>query len=113
MSWLGCGMTPSPSGPTFSKTKTDRKGKPLFEPRQAWRCTTKPSKLYIHLFRWPGAKFELTGVTPPVTSAYLLADRANRLAVSQADGKLTVALPDKAPDPIASVLCLETEAGVR
>jgi len=36
-----------------------------------------------------------------------------RLPVTQADGKLTVALPGHAPDPIASVLCLETEAGAR
>jgi hypothetical protein len=46
-------------------------------------------------------------------NVFPLANRANRLPVSQADGKLTVALPDKAPDPIASVICLETAAGVR
>ena len=97
----------------FSPTKKDGKGQPRFEPRQEWRCTTKPGKLYIHLFQWPGAKFELTGVKARITHAYLLADRAKRLNVSQADGKLTVALPDQAPDPIATVLCLETEAGAR
>ena len=53
-----------------------QKRPPAFEPRQDWRCTTKPGKLYIHLFQWPGAKFELTGVAAPVTRAYLLADRA-------------------------------------
>jgi hypothetical protein len=41
---------------------------PEFEPRTEWRCTTKPGKLYIHLFTWPGAKFELTGVTARVTA---------------------------------------------
>ena len=30
-----------------------------------------------------------------------------------ANGGGTVVLPDQAPDPIASVICLETDAGVR
>jgi len=71
-----------------------------------WYCTTKPGKLYIHFFQWPGEKFELTGVKNKVTKAYLLADHKS-LTVTQDDGKLVVSLPGNAPDTIASVLCLE------
>jgi alpha-L-fucosidase len=75
--------------------------------KQAWYCTTKPGKLYIHLFKWPQGKFELAGVTEKVTNAHLLSDRGSALPVTQVDGKLTVQLPATAPNPIATVLCLE------
>ena len=43
-----------------------------------------------------------------VTKAYLLADPDRKpLPVTQTDGKLVVSLPEKAPDALASVLCLE------
>ncbi|MFO1530758.1 MAG: hypothetical protein U1F77_13750 [Kiritimatiellia bacterium] len=95
----------------FSPVKKDGKGKPVFEPRQDWRCTTRPGKIYLHLFNWPATgKLELPAVKDGVVKAYLLADRANRLSVTQADDKLTIALPAQAPDPIASVICLETKS---
>jgi alpha-L-fucosidase len=73
-----------------------------------WRCTTKPGKLYIHLFKWPDGRFELTGVKGTVNKAYLLADpRRTPLVVTQDRRNVSVALPAEAPDPIASVLCLE------
>ena len=75
-----------------------------------WRCTTKPGKLYIHLFKWPDVKFELTGVKNKVTKAYLLADTDHKpLPFTLTDGKLVVSLPEKAPDALASVLCLENQ----
>ena len=73
---------------------------------KAWRCTTKPGKLYIHLFKWPGEKFELAGMKNKVQKAYLLTDHQS-LKFTQADGKLSVSLPAKAPDSLATVLCLE------
>jgi alpha-L-fucosidase len=83
-----------------------------------WRCTTKlPSagsgqagKIFIHLFKWPDGKFEVDDVKATVTKAYLLADPATALDVVQKDGHLSVSLPKAAPDPIVSVLCLETSA---
>ena len=75
-----------------------------------WRCTTKPGKLYIHLLTWPGQSFTLTHVPGNVTGAYLLADpKRTSLPVTQTGGTVIVTLPARAPDPIASVLCLETK----
>jgi hypothetical protein len=46
-----------------------------------------------------------------ITRAYLLADPARKsLAVTQTAKGVTIALPQKAPDPIDSVICLETAA---
>ncbi|MGN6726554.1 MAG: alpha-L-fucosidase [Tepidisphaeraceae bacterium] len=93
----------------FSDTKKDKAGKPVFEADWKWRCTQKPGKLYLHLFEWPtDQKFILDGVKGKVTKAYLLADPArSALAVDQAGNQVTISLPAQAPDPIASVVCLE------
>jgi alpha-L-fucosidase len=73
-----------------------------------WRTTTKPGKIYIEIFKWPDGKFDLAGVKSQVTRAYLLADPDKKaLTISQDGEKISVTLPNKAPDPIASVLCLE------
>jgi alpha-L-fucosidase len=107
----GTGRTPfGDEFGTFSRTKKDRGGRPVFEPSKRWRCTTKPGRLYIHLFQWPARKFELAGVQDRVTRAYLLADSQHRaLPVSQTGSSVAVTLPEKAPDAIASVLCLELD----
>jgi alpha-L-fucosidase len=93
-------------------TKKDRSGKPVFVAAWDWRCTTKPGKLFIHLFKWPDGKFDLTGVKGTVSKAYLLAD-PNRtpLTVSQAGDKVSIELPASAPDAVASVMCLEITGG--
>jgi alpha-L-fucosidase len=72
-----------------------------------WRCTTKPGKIFIHLFKWPDKKFDLDDVKGKVTKAYLLADRDTALTFTQDGGKVSIGLPEKAPDPIASVLALD------
>jgi alpha-L-fucosidase len=93
----------------FSATEKDKEGNPAFIARWDWRCTTKPGKIYIHFFRWPAGKWDLAGVPGRVVRAYLLADPARAaLPVIQEGRNVTVTLPDRAPDPIASVLCLET-----
>jgi alpha-L-fucosidase len=93
----------------FSATEKDKKGQPAFIPHWAWRCTTKPGKIYIHFFQWPAGQWELAGLPARVTRAYLLADpQRTPLPLAQSGGNLTVTLPGHAPDPIASVLCLET-----
>ena len=46
-----------------------------------------------------------------MTRAWLLADPERRaLAVKPSGDGVTIALPERAPDPVASVLCLETDA---
>ncbi len=50
------GTGPTPFGAeagSFSSTKKDKKGNPAFEPTWGWRCTTKPGKLYVIIFKWP------------------------------------------------------------
>lgn len=94
---------------SFSKTDKDKEGKPKFVPSWKWRSTTKADKVYIHLFDSPGDTFHLETMSRKVTGAYLLADTAkNPLKVTKAGKGITVALPSKAMDPIATVLVLET-----
>jgi alpha-L-fucosidase len=93
----------------FSTTQKDESGNPKFVPSWKWRSTTAPDKIYIHLFEWPGATFHLDKVTRNVTGAYLLADKARTpLRVAKRSGGLEVELPQRAPDPIATVLVLTT-----
>jgi len=82
----GAGTTPFGTElGAYSETEKDKTGKPVFTVSEDWRCTTKPGKLYIHLFRWPGKTFELHGIKDTVERAYLLADPAHkRLAIRAA-----------------------------
>jgi alpha-L-fucosidase len=73
-----------------------------------WRCTTKPGKIYLHMLKWPGTSFTLNDVKGKVIKAYLLADpQRSPLKIAQDAAKVTLSLPANAPDPIASVICLE------
>jgi alpha-L-fucosidase len=108
----GAGTTPF--GQEFGKlseTQKNQQGQPLFEQAKEWRATTKPGKLYLHLFTWPKEftpkEFTLDGVKGKVTKATLLADPKKALKFSQTGGKLVVQLPEKAPGELASVLRLD------
>ena len=81
----------------------------LFEPNNDWRCTTKPGKLYFHLFRWPAnGMFVIPSIKEKVLKAYLLSDpKKSELKVSKTNTDISITLPSKAPDSIASVVCLE------
>ena len=104
----GSGPTPFAEAHGYpDRASLDEKGFPIWVPMWDWRCTTKPGRIFIHFFQWPGPAFTLTGVMRAVTNAYLLAERGTPLKVTQSGNKLTVALPAQAPDPIASVLVLE------
>ncbi len=104
------GTGPTPFGAEaghYSDTEKDKDGKAKFITTWDWRATTKPGKIYLEIFKWPGSgKFELPGLQSKVTKAYLLATR-EKVAVMQTDSGITLALPEKAPDAIASVVCLE------
>jgi alpha-L-fucosidase len=96
----------------FLVCKRCRQRRGFFQARQDWRCTTKPGKLYVHLFKWPGAASELHGIKDTVERAYLLADPKHKSLPIKKDGDtLTVTLPEKAPGEYDSVLCLTTRAG--
>ena len=92
---------------SYHPTQKAKDGEPTFVPAWEWRCTTKPGKMYLHFFKWPTEKFALAGVTGKVSKAYLLAERDKPVPVSQDGNNVVLTLPDKAPDPIASVVCVE------
>ena len=88
-----------------------KKGEPAWVPKWDWRATTKPGKVYVSIFNWPGATFEAPVMKGKVTKAYMMADpkHAALKVVQSASGGVAVTLPANAPDPIASVLVLETQ----
>lgn len=83
-----------------------------FEPEMQWRCTTKPGKIYIHIFEWPANNaIVIPVIKEKVKKAYLLSDpKKSNLNVSKKKSGTTIELPSKVPDQIASVVCLEIEA---
>jgi len=106
----GAGATPfgAELGEVDNTTK-DKRGNPGFKMARDWRCTTKPDKLFVHLFTWPNGAFELSKVEGKVKKAYLLADAQHAaLKIKQTGGKVSVTLPAKAPDAVDSVVVLET-----
>lgn len=80
----------------------------VFE-RLPWgRCTTKPGKLYLHVFDWPkDGKLMVPGLKTAPTKAYLLTDAAKPLTSTTTPDGMLVLVPAAAPDPIASVVVLE------
>jgi alpha-L-fucosidase len=108
------GAGPTPFGDELGvpdPSRQDKNGKPVFLQSTDWRCTTKPGKLYIHLFKWPDGSFEISKVKGKVTKAYLLADSKHAaLKMSQKGEQVTVSLPATAPGQIARVMVLETKA---
>jgi alpha-L-fucosidase len=85
-----------------------------------WRATTKlnadgSGKIYLHIFQWPAeGNFAVTSsYKAQLVKAYLLVDPKTVLkgSVTTEDDQTTFAikLPAAAPDPIASVVCLEVK----
>ncbi len=108
----GCG--PTPFGVELghmSPTEKDKSGRPVFVSGENWRATTKPGRIYIHVFKWPAdGRLELPAARSKIAKAYLLAERDRALKFSQTADGLSISLPEKAPDAVASVVCLETAA---
>ena len=72
------------------------------------RYTKKPGVIYAHVFQWP-ADGKLTIPAQKVTRAYLLADKQSKLQFEKTKDGIILHLPEKALDPIASVIALECE----
>jgi len=79
--------------------------------RLAWgRCTKKPGLLFLHVFDWPAdGKLVVPGLENEVGRAYLLADANRALEVTRAGERIVIDLPQKAPDPIDTVVVLAIE----
>ena len=74
------------------------------------RCTTKPGKLYLHVFDWPAnGKLEVSGLKSKAEKAYLLADKKEyKLSIEQkSTEKIVITVPSEAPDPVDTVIVLE------
>jgi alpha-L-fucosidase len=105
----GAGATPfgDELGAIDPSKPPDKNGRPAFAAATKWRCTTKPGKLYIHLFQWPGTSMELAKVNGKVAKAYFL-DGHKSVKVKQQGDAVTLSLPDKAPSELDTVVVLET-----
>lgn len=77
----------------------------------AWgRCTQKPGRLYLHVFNWPKKELVVPGLKDTVEKAYLLADPDKKsLTVSKSGDDVSIQLPEKSPDAIASVVVVEVK----
>jgi alpha-L-fucosidase len=109
------GARPTPFGEelgAFDTSRTDKNGKPVFVEAKAWRCTSKPGKLYFHLFQWPGTSFEVARMRGKAGKVYLLGDaRRKALRFTQAGDRLKVTLPAVRPaGEFATVLVVETRS---
>jgi len=105
----GCGPTPfGVELGAFSQTEQDKNGKPKFVPTKAWRATTKPGKIYLHLLQWPTGKLGIPAVKGKISRAYLLADPDRKgIEIAQTETGVILTLSGQAPDAVVSVLCLE------
>ncbi len=94
----------------FSATEKDSKGKPKFVPSWEWRSTTTKDKVFVEIFDWKSGTFHLPATTRKVTGARVLGDASHAaLKVTQTGAGVDVILPEKALDPVATVLVLETK----
>jgi len=73
----------------------------------AARTTAKESKIFVHVFDWPGTHLDISGLNPKVLAAHLHAT-GQPLRIRQTEGKLQIDLPAQAPDPNVSVIALTT-----
>ncbi len=82
----------------------------LFGMLEWGRSTTKGKKLFLHVFDWPeDGKISLPGLISRAKRAYLLANPHATLDVNYQEGSAFISLPEKAPDPVVSVVVLEFE----
>jgi alpha-L-fucosidase len=106
----GAGATPwgdelGAPGPPGSR---NLRGEPLFLPRNEWRVTTKPGKLFFTFFQEPRAPFELPAMKNAVRRAYRLADE-QPVEIKVENGKPHLVIPRPIHDPTATVVVVEIE----
>lgn len=76
--------------------------------------TTRPGKLYLHVFDWPGKELQVYGLKGKVQKVYFLTNRNSLKFTQKTEPKLdhhslTIHLPAKAPDKYDSVIVLEVD----
>src|SRR5439155_24273848 len=92
---------------------------PFNFPLSFGRCTQRPfdaaqgrpGKLYLHVLSWPGDRRITVPVRNTATKAYLLAQRDTPLQMQSKSEGIVIELPEKMPDPDATVVVLDMTAG--
>ncbi len=74
------------------------------------RCTVKQNTLYIHVMGWPkNRRIVLPGLENDIRSARLLVDKGSDLEVGREGKDIIIMLPERAPDPDATVVVVELQ----
>ena len=81
------------------------------------RCTAKPGKLYLHVFKWPtDGKLNVPNLKTKVKKAYLLAAKPQadkkhpELPVKRINkNEIVITVPEKALDTYNTVIVVETK----
>jgi alpha-L-fucosidase len=73
------------------------------------KCTQKPGKLFLHVFKWPSDGKLVVPIHNRATKTYLLAEPGKALENKSVEGGVQIEVPAQAPDPIASVVVVELE----
>lgn len=79
-----------------------------FEALEWGRATTKDNKIYLSVFDWPQQRsLEVPLPEQEITKAYLLAAPGEELKLEKGESSLSISVPAKAPDALATVIVLE------
>jgi alpha-L-fucosidase len=106
----GTGSTPwgEELGEKTSRGTKDLRGNDLFLPRNEWRVTTKPGKLYFTFFQEPRVPFVLPPMKNAVKRAYQLAD-GQPIETKTEGGKTQLLIGRPTLDPTGTVIVVEIE----
>jgi alpha-L-fucosidase len=73
------------------------------------RATSKPGRVYLHVFDWPSdGNLIVPAFGKEIKTAYLLVAPRKRLKVTAGPNGISLQLPKQAPEPISTVIVLET-----
>jgi alpha-L-fucosidase len=94
---------------TYGDTIYGSEGVPFH--RLEWgRCTTKPGRMFLHVFDWPSGALVVPGLRNKTGKAYLYTDeKQTALNVTRDKDDVLIELPLTAPNAISSVVVLEIE----
>jgi alpha-L-fucosidase len=74
------------------------------------RCTVKGNHLYVHVMGWPqDRKIRLPGLKTYLKKIYFLANPSKLLNFRRYGKDIVISLPDRAPDPDATVIAVELQ----
>jgi alpha-L-fucosidase len=81
------------------------------------RCTSrntgKGTTLYLHVFQWPeNNHLRVPGLSADITNIRLLSDQTQKLDSHREGSDLLIELPGQMPDPINTVIVVETEGNL-